>query len=99
MDWQPEDVFVIPQPDNTVYSYGNETLQMGKSGYTREKVREFMFGTFPSGKLRAAGDVEVSGNSGYSTAQARWNGTSRRIPDPQTVSPWSNDLGDHHGIA
>jgi hypothetical protein len=29
MDWQPEDVFVIPQPDNTVYSYGNETLQWG----------------------------------------------------------------------
>jgi hypothetical protein len=62
---------------------------MGKSGYSREKVSEVVFGTFPSGKLRAAGDVAVSGNSGCSTAKAGWNG----------VSPLSNDLGDHRGIA
>jgi hypothetical protein len=99
MDWQPEDEFVIPQPDNTVYNYGNGALQMGRFGYAREKVREVMFGTFPSGKLRAAGDVAVSGTSGCSTEQARWNGTSRRIPDPQSVSPLSNDPGGHHGIA
>ena len=99
MDWQPEDEFVIPQPDNTVYNYGNGALQMGRFGYAREKVREAMFGIFPSGTPRAAGDVAVSGTSGCSTEQARWSGTLRRIPVPQSVSPLSNDPGDHHGIA
>jgi hypothetical protein len=59
MDWQPEDQIVIPQCDNTIYTYGKGTEQQEVSGDAREGVREGKFGPNPSMRHRAASDVGV----------------------------------------
>jgi hypothetical protein len=97
MDWQPEDEFVIPQPDHTVYTNGKGTEQQEISRGTREGVREGNFGANPPVRQRAVSKVRVSGGSGYSTA-TQWSGTPRRSPESESVSPLSN-LGSNYGIA
>ncbi|KAE9379588.1 hypothetical protein N431DRAFT_500115 [Stipitochalara longipes BDJ] len=99
MDWQPEDEFVIPQQDNIMYTYGQGAMQRGETGYARDEIKESRLDYCHLGRHRAASDVGVSRTLGCSAAEARWCGTTGQTPEPESVSPLSDDLGSNYGIA
>jgi hypothetical protein len=68
MDWQPEDEIVIPQPDGTVYAYGEGGAQNGVFGDAGRGIREVGFGEISLGRPKAARDIRGSGTS-VSSAQ------------------------------
>jgi hypothetical protein len=99
MDWQLEDEVVIPQPHQTVYTYKGGITGKVVSGGARPEVGEVGFENLPAVTQRAASEAGVSGTSGYSTAEAQWNGAHGRFPGPESVSPFSDGMGSNYGIA
>jgi len=95
MDWQPENEFVIPQQDNTTYTYGKEDVQRGGMSRVEGKTRDSQL---PSTKHRAASDAGVSRTLGCSTAGSPVCGMPRRAPEPGSALSLSNDLGSDYTI-
>lgn len=85
MEWQPEKEILIPQSDQTVYTYGLPVGQ--KRGYERaeNEVLECRLEAAPSTRRRAASDAGVSRTVGRLAAEELWNGPPGRFSEPECV--------------
>jgi hypothetical protein len=102
MDWQLEDELVIPQPNNTVYTYGLPVGQEERPGSGENEVRGFRFGATASTTRRAASDVRVLGTASHPAAdEESLNGMPSQSAEPEseTGSPISPSLDGSYGIA
>ncbi len=70
MDWQLEDEFVIPQPNDMVYTYGLPVAPEVGPGSAGNGAMEFRFGASASVRQKAASSVGVCEHANRSNFSA-----------------------------